>query len=197
MKFLESIKIADSKPQNLEYHLSRMQANGFKQDIEHLFHNSFPASKFMGSLVKWRIIYDHKEIFSCEFLEYKLPTIKSLRVINSQDLNYSRKYLDRESINHLFSQRGNADDVLICKDGLVGDTSFCNTVFKRKEQLFTPDSPILAGTKRQFLIDNGLITPCKITIDDIQQFDGLFLINSMIELRDEAYISVSKIFSCF
>lgn len=175
MRLIETIKIVDGKCQNLEYHSHRA---GF------LIEQPPIADSFMHGVVKWRIVYHNDSIVEQSMSHYSLPKITSLRVVESDEIEYARKYEDRSGIASLLQQRKECDDIIIVRRGLVSDSSFCNLVFENSEGLFTPSTPLLKGTKRQMLLNKGVIAEREIAASDIKKYDNVRLINAMIELND-------------
>ena len=82
------------------------------------------------------------------------------------------------------TQKGDCDDILILKNGLISDTSFCNVIFENREGFFTPKRPLLKGVKRELLIKDKVIEELDITMDNIQSYDNIILINAMIEFNE-------------
>lgn len=145
-----------------------------------------------NDLFKCRVIFD-KEIRKVEFLPYKKPEIKSLKIVECNDIDYKYKYLDRTKIEELVKQKGDCDDVLIVKNGLVTDTSISNICFYDGRKWLTPMSPLLKGTKREKLLKEGEIFKQKITRNDLKNFIKASLINAMLDLSD-IEIKTEKIF---
>lgn len=77
---------------------------------------------------------------------------------------------------------------------MITDASTSNLVFRSFEGLFTPDSCLLKGTKRQYLIDKKIIDERKITADDIRLYTHIHFINAMIDLEDDICIDIEKAF---
>jgi len=77
----------------------------------------------------------------------------------------------------------------------VTDSFAANLLFFDGETWVTPDSPLLKGTKRQFLIDQGIIFEKKIREEDIRNYLKVGLINAMIGFEEMPVIAVEKI--CF
>ena len=83
---------------------------------------------------------------------------------------------------------------LIVRDGWVTDTSFTNVVFEDVVGgLYTPDTYLLEGTRRQGLLDAGKIQACPIRVEDIGHFQRVLLVNAMIGLEDEISVPVVNI----
>ena len=151
MKYVETIKIEDGNVMNWDYHFERAKRTA---DIE-LSLPIVPDGVKQG-VIKCRMVYD-KEVELIEFLPYALPTIQSLKMVSTTHYFYDKKYTDRSRITSLYAQRDVCDDILIIVDDIVTDTSFCNVVFQNEEGLFTPEHPLLKGTKRALLLDEKRI----------------------------------------
>jgi len=185
MVFFESIKIINKQVQNIFYHnlrFNRTRKEWFgiekNTDLEEII--SVPP-EMSTSLVKCRIFYG-QQIEGIEFEVYKPRSIATLKLIEDNDIDYSFKYANRISINRLFDQRGNCDDVLIIKNGMITDTSSANVAFWDGSQWLTPANPLLKGTKRQYYVDKKIIQEEAINLMDIYHFEYLTLINAMNDL---------------
>jgi len=184
---IESVRISNGKPVNLDYHNKR-----FNKTREVLFGitDTLDLADFISQedfipdeVYKCRIIYGLDiERIDCEL--YKPRVVRSLRMVQSDAIEYDFKYADRSAISELFSLRGVCDDILIIRKGLVTDVSYGNVAFYDGKIWHTPFSPLLKGTRRQFLIDNGLIEETKIGINDVKSYRRLAIINSMLDLGD-------------
>lgn len=130
--------------------------------------------------VRCSITYDSK-IIDIKFLEYIPRQISSLKLVTS-DINYSHKMSDRAELNKLLKLKKNCDEVLIVKDGYITDTTYSNIVFENSEGLFTPTTFLLNGTKRQLLLDNGVINETEIRVNDLHKYQTAYLINAMLDV---------------
>ena len=192
---IESIKLLDGVYHNLFYHEQRMTRSlrmlcGVDEEFNlEEFLKRLPRPE--KGLYKCRIVYDDvmKEV---EFIPYKPAFITTLKIIESDRISYEHKYLDRAHIDRLYTQRSGCDDILIIKNDLVTDTSYCNIVFRRNNLWYTPWSPLLPGTMRQHLIERGIIFPETIQKEDIRTFHTFRLINAMLEFSGPE-IDVSNI----
>ncbi|MBU1822594.1 MAG: aminotransferase class IV family protein, partial [Bacteroidetes bacterium] len=129
---------------------------------------------------KCRVTYG-SEIVNIEWEKYQYRTIQSLRLVESDSIDYAFKYNNREAINALHAQRGECDDVLIVKNGLITDTSYANVAFFDGTAWYTPAQPLLPGTQRAFLLDEGIIVPKEIRVGDLSQYQAVKLFNAMVE----------------
>jgi 4-amino-4-deoxychorismate lyase len=180
-EFLETIKILDGDIAHLEYHQQRYQsvlkhfnADGFKQ-----LHKFIKAPK--KGLFRCRVLYtpDNIDDIFVEYIPYEKREIKTLKIVYDDTIDYRFKSTNREDINRLFMMRGDCDDILIVKEGFITDTSIANIalydgIWK------TPKHPLLKGTTRQRLLDNGELTEEDIRVEDLASFSKVALLNSMI-----------------
>jgi 4-amino-4-deoxychorismate lyase len=192
----ESIRIFNGSPQNIDLHEKRMQ-NAQKQ----LFgsEGNFSLGSFLESfdlpktgIYKCRLPYG-LEFSSPEFISYTKKNISSLRLVDGKDIDYSLKYADRTEIQNLFEQRNDCDDVLIVRNGLITDTSYCNIVFENEMGLFTPQNPLLKGVQRAFLLQQKKIETAIIGVDNIKKYSFFYLINAMIPMEEAIKIRVENI----
>lgn len=185
-RLLESIYLKDGAFRNLPYHEERMRKSwrdlfnsNATIDLYHYLNTIEIPSK---GFYKTRVIYDI-EIRKVEFVPYVVKPVKSLKLIHSDTISYDYKFLDRKDIDQLYSQRGNADDVLIVKNGFITDTSYANIIFKKGRDWYTPDHCLLKGTMRESLLDAGLIRETTIDVNSYSQFRSIKLINSMLGME--------------
>lgn len=143
--------------------------------------------------VKCRISYA-ETIESIEFEPYIPKVIQSLQLVYDDRIDYGYKYKDRSVLNALLERRGDADEILIVKNGLVTDTSYSNIVFLRDGKWFTPQVPLLSGTRRADYLQKRLIFPLNIAPGEIGQFEEARLINAMLSIEEAIPIKIENIF---
>ena len=202
MKLLETIKFENGKFANVELHQERINRSwidlyGSENKIDlvselEMFQANSQKSYINHKIYKCRIVYS-KTIQSIELLPYTLPKIKSLKLVLDDSINYNFKFENREKINQLFAKRENCDDILIVKNGLITDTSFCNILFFNGKKWLTPEKPLLKGIQRQLLIDSEIAETANISFSDLHNFTKARLVNAMIGFDDELDISIKKI----
>lgn len=124
--------------------------------------------------------------------EYHVKPIRSLRLVTHDTIDYSHKSTDRSQLNALYRQRGDADDVLVVKNGLITDTWYANVALLKGDQWYTPASPLLKGTKRAQLIHDGKLVETDVTPDKLDDYSQISIINAMIDLGD-LVMSISAI----
>lgn len=97
------------------------------------------------------------------------------------DVDYGYKYADRSGLNELLRSAG-SDDVIIVKNGLVTDSAIANLVFESPQGLFTPRVPLLEGVQRAHLLQQNVIMPIDIRVDDLRRYEKVHFINAMVPL---------------
>lgn len=192
--FLETIKVKDGIFYNVELHQKRLQKTtnhfyGTSPKLE--LSSSLLPDHLQKGLIKCRVLYN-SEIVSIEFEKYNFKEIKSLAIIEANDIEYRYKSVDRHLLNELYKRRAGASDIIIVKDGFVTDSSYANLVFENDMGLFTPRKCLLEGTKRRYLLDKGVVKEMDIKLSDLSSFSTVYLVNAMIDLEDKIGISVFK-----
>lgn len=194
-RFIETIRLKDGVADNLSYHAQRMNrsveevlCSKRKFDLEEALSSFNLPPK---GLHKIRLVYD-TEIRSLEVTPYKRKEIRQLKIVYDNSVSYDYKFENRTELESLFSQRDECEDVIIIKNYQVTDTSFSNLVFKKGNQWFTPKTFLLDGTTRKRLLKEEIIFEEKITINDLQRYDKVKLINAMLQF-DGPEIDVSRI----
>lgn len=132
-----------------------------------------------SGLYRCRFIYD-ADTYRIEYHPYTFRKITSLRLITDDTVHYPLKYTYRDGLNSLFDRRDASDDVLIVKDGILKDTTIANIALLIDEKWLTPQTPLLYGTTRARLIDEGYLIPTVLTPDDIANARKVALMNAMV-----------------
>jgi 4-amino-4-deoxychorismate lyase len=147
--------------------------------LDVLTKSHYPAK----GLYKCRIVYD-AEVLQVEFTPYIRREINSLQVVET-DLESCRfKKENRDALNRAFAQRGQSDDVLLVRRGLITDTSYSNIALFDGQKWYTPRSPLLYGTNRAELVENTEIVETDIYDKDISNFLKIRLFNALIEFGE-------------
>ncbi|ALK84376.1 Aminodeoxychorismate lyase [Phocaeicola vulgatus] len=131
--------------------------------------------------MKCRVIYDGSGIKEISYEAYQMRPVHSLQLVYSDDIDYTYKSTDREALNRLFACRGERDDILIVRRGLLTDTSIANIALFDGKDWFTPKLPLLRGTCRTALIDNGIIKEKDIRPEELSSYSFVRLFNAMIK----------------
>lgn len=186
-QFVETICIENGKPRNLSYHVQRLNLT---------MRTFFPESKAIGEhelltdipnvqgLQKARVVYDENGITERSFAPYSIRKINSIAIVEGNDISYSWKSTDRSALMRLREKAPDYDEVIIIKNGCVTDTSYTNLCFFDGKEWLTPDTPLLRGTMRQKLLDEGIIREARILKTDLHKFQSVSLINAMMSLGE-------------
>jgi 4-amino-4-deoxychorismate lyase len=183
-RFLETIKLLHGEFYNLDYHQQRLSDTCKHFNIDGFNLSSFLADQTIPrkGLYKCRIVYG-KGVVKFEYLPYHPISIKSLKVVESNSMDYQFKWEDRAVINQLLNQKGSADDIIIVKNGMITDSSYANLIFWDGKNWLTPDHPLLKGTQREVLIEKELIKPVAISVSELRNFEKVKLINAMLGMQ--------------
>lgn len=196
---VETIKVKDGEVINIDYH-----SNRFNKTRKELF-NTGPAVDLYTKIIipeyarkglfKCRIEYDD-QIRKIDFHPYEIQRIRTLKLVEADELEYSYKYINRSGIKKLIEHNNRCDDILMVKDGMITDTSYANIIVRGDDHIwYTPSSFLLRGTKREYLLNHGLIQEKIVTPASLKKFRELRLINSMLDIDDTESIPVRTI--CF
>ncbi len=192
----ETISIRNSVAENLKWHQLRLESSylalfGQSPDFSLETVLEIPDECRNGHF-RCRVDYDRK-IREIRFTSYHKKAIKSLKLVEDNQIDYRYKFSDRQHLDKLFEMRGNCDDVLIVKNGLISDTSFANVILWDGLRWITPSEPLLPGTCRARLLENGLISEANIKATKLNLFKELRLINALRGLDDMESIPVRNI----
>ena len=186
---LESIKVHKNKIFAWKYHEQRIERSlhvCYDKDYDNLI-SIESLQKYVDQLddklYKLRINYDDHS-YKIEHHLYKIKAINSLKLIYDDNISYSEKYADRESLKKLYAQKENADDILIVKNGLITDTHYCNVALLKEGRWYTPKLPLLSGVMRQQLLDQNLIIETDILGVDIMSYTSIRLFNAMVRFGE-------------
>ena len=187
----ETIKIEDGKIFNLDWHNKR-----FNKTQKELFSNtsSINLKEFISpptsGLYRCKIIYTDNDIQSVEYFPYKAKKIKKLKVIESQ-LDYSYKYTNRSTFQELSLELAkDYAEIIIEKNGFLTDTSIANIAFSDGKTWFTPSTPLLKGTTRARLLNEGFLKLKNIKKENIKEYKYFALMNAMIGFRIQKYVDI-------
>lgn len=190
MFFFETIKVIDNKAYNLPFHQKRVDATA-----KHF--GFFPVElsdiniKGKG-LNRLKLIYSKNGIKEYKLYPYVKKSIKSVKIVYS-NIKYDYKYLNRDVLNIL--KQKCCDEVFIVKDGLVTDSIIANLAFFNADEWLTPKTPLLKGTTRQRLLDEGFLKEADIDVSMLKNFKSYAFLNAMVgfyEVKDLKIIDEDK-----
>jgi 4-amino-4-deoxychorismate lyase len=197
-QLLETIKVKQNKLQNISFHNNRVN---YSRSV--IFKSADQWD--LSALIKMpeldqEIIYKCRFLYSrgmekVEFLPYAPHIIQKLFLISVEELDYSFKFANRDAFDRLkkITVTERDSDILIVKNDLITDTSFANIAFYDGNHWYTPDSPLLKGTKRAFYLEKGMLSEKKITPADLPCYQKARLLNAMLDIEDGEDIRIENI----
>ena len=179
---LETIKIEEGKIYNLSYHQKRCDKSRLDlyQTAEPLSLQSFINPPTTGCY-RCRILYNTK-FQSIEYIPYQEKEIKTLKIINTS-LKYDYKYANRDALSSLCKKHPEVDDILIEHHDIIKDTSIANIAFYDGDSWFTPAKPLLKGTMRAKLLEQGFLQKKTIKKSDLHHYSHVALMNAMLGFK--------------
>ena len=176
MEYFETIKCEDYEVFNLPYHEKRIAKTiGININLQDYI---YPPSH---KLFRCKLIYDETGILDVQFYEYKKRDIKSFKIVIDDEIDYSKKYLDRSYLDELFSKKVNCDEIIIVKNGFVTDTSIANIAIFDGSNWITSKTPLLEGTTRARYLESGNLIEKNIDLIMLKDAKKIALLNAMID----------------
>ena len=179
---IETIKIENGKLANLSYHQARFDKS--RKDLFAVTKRidlSTVINAPKSGLYRCRILYN-EDIRSIKYIPYKEKDITKLKVVPS-DIDYAYKYADREIFTKLLQEYSAYDEIIIEKEDYVTDTTISNIAFYDGEKWLTPGHPLLPGTMRAKLLDEGFLHKKEIRKENLKNYSQIALMNSMIGFK--------------
>lgn len=197
MNCIETICVRTGKLQNLDAHQERFDRTRLGLWGQHTPMSLeqaiiLPTWLLPDQTYKCRVTYG-VAVEKVEFEEYHIRTVRSLCLVDCDDLDYRYKYADRSALNALFAQRGPADDVLLMRDDLLTDTSYANIALFDGTRWHTPARPLLEGTQRARLLREGVLCPTDIRVKDLINFTSIRLLNAMLDWDQTSPIPINAV----
>jgi len=193
-RFLETIRVRDGVAMHLEWHQQRvastLRAFYPEAPVPDLAVVISAARPEVNEDFRCRILYDDTG-HSIEFLPLRTNEVRSLRLVDlPPDYDYRYKYADRRVLELAYSRRGDADDVLLVRDGWITDTSVANVAFLKEGRWYTPALPLLAGTTWKRLVQSDILVPRPIHVEDLPRYDACALFNALRAWEEAGWIEM-------
>ncbi|MDN5107181.1 aminotransferase class IV family protein [Aliarcobacter butzleri] len=182
IKYFETIKCEDFEVFNLDYHQKRV-ANTIGLNIN-LQEYINPISE---ELLRCKLIYDENGVVDVLYFPYKKREIKSFKIIFDNEIEYSKKYLNRAKLDELYEKKDDCDEVIIIKNEIVTDTTIANIAIFYENSWITSKNCLLGGTTRARLLEEKKMFEKDITLDMLKNASKVALMNAMIgfdEIKD-------------
>jgi len=186
-RFIETICLEAGEARHLSHHDFRMNATrkeffGNVPDVQLKDYIVFSSQTDEGR-IRCRVTYA-RDILDIEYFPYRIRPVHTLKLIEGSTTDYRYKYADRSALDALFAQRGEADDILIVRNSLLTDTSIANIALWDGLHWYTPAHPLLKGTHRARLLDEGILTERDISVEEIKQYQKICLFNAMLHFGE-------------
>ena len=192
----ETIRVEKGLPLHLAWHERRMNRSVCEIWGETILFALRPViyvpEELLTGVVRCNIMYG-PDIRSITFKKYEKRIIRSLKLIHCDSVNYHVKYTNRELLESLFMLRGESDEIIVVKNGLITDSSISNLIFFDGKNWYTPAKPLLKGTCRDRLVAEGRLIERDIPPGDLDRFTGCKLINAMRDPDEEELIPMYEI----
>lgn len=195
-RFIETIRIEAGRALHLHYHNLRMNQTrlAHRPDAPLLDLGDYLFPPASSEVMKCRVVYADA-IEEVTYMPYLQLPVQTLSLVFSDSVEYAFKRLDRAELQQLYQQRGDKDDVLIVRNGLITDTSIANVALFDGQSWFTPKHPLLKGTRRAQLLHQGVIREREITLEELYNYSQITLFNALIPFRsltlDVAFSTIS------
>ena len=183
----ESIAVINGAYQNLDAHNRRIyrtaQALWQQKKPLQFLETCLPEPPKEG-VFKCRFLYNATEHHTL-FKPYTSRKLSRLILVEATDLLYDYKYTNRAGIDkHTHALLSN-QDVILTQHGFIRDTSYANIACSRNGEWFTPETPLLQGTRRELGIRSGKLIPVPIHINDLRYFETITWFNAMLPIGEQ------------
>jgi para-aminobenzoate synthetase/4-amino-4-deoxychorismate lyase len=176
----------------LKYHIERLLRSADYFDIVVTDRDVGEAlaaidEDFGDSAHKVRVLVARSGEVTCEsepIVEEDRPlqVVVTADAIDTSNLFLYHKTTHRDVYERALADHPEADDVIFANEsGEITEACNANVVVEIDGRRYTPPVPcgLLAGTYRQWMLDNGLVDERVITRDDLARADRLWLVNSV------------------
>ena len=181
--FFETIRIFEGRMMHLVYHQARVQKTiienfGTKTPVPDLAEAL--TNRPSAGLVRAKVIYS-QAIQEVYYTPYTPKVYRTFTTVSSE-VDYRYKRLDRSALERP-KEDAQSDDIILVKDGLITDTTIANIAFYDGKRWITPKEPLLEGTTRARLIDQGVLETRELSPSDLKHFKEFAIMNAMLEFR--------------
>jgi para-aminobenzoate synthetase/4-amino-4-deoxychorismate lyase len=191
----------------LEEHLQRMfdsaEYFGFRIDLDLVQRRLFETSDYLEEQpYRIRLLLNRDGSIELEktLLEVTINEVKTVRLalepVNPENIFLYHKTTNRQVYEQARVGHEDCDDVILWNDrGELTEATTANIVMRLDDQLVTPPvaSGLLAGTYRAKLLADGEIRERTLLLDDLNNCDELYLVNSVRKWSKAQILLLSKI----
>ena len=93
----------------------------------------------------------------------------------------------------LMEQRGACEDILIIQDGCLTDSYMANVLCWDGQHWDTPDTPLLPGCMRAYLLYQGRIRENRIREQDLASYQQFRLVNALNGMDESPDIPLERV----
>lgn len=179
----ETIKVAEGKLHNMEYHLWRMQQTAlalWNYEEDYMFIEKMIEDIPQHGLWKCKLSYNRSQV-EIQFSLYAIQPLHQLLLVEQPLITYPYKFTDRSALNKYKEYATHGSDILFLKNGFLTDAMYANVILWTGSEWHTPSTPLLKGTKRKYLLDKGLIMEKEIKVNDLYTYESISLISAMLD----------------
>lgn len=196
-QLVEAIRIEDKKLHHIALHnqrfnLARTKLFGLHDAIDLRNHIQIPDN-ITTNRYKCRISTTDGIHIQVGITLYEQRKIESLKLVPVEKIDYAIKSNQRQALDLAFEQRGNCDDIIIVQNECLTDSWAANVILTDGFKWYTPNTPLLKGIQREYLISIGEIVERRISVKDLSFFNGVKLINAMIDFERAPFIKIENI----
>ncbi len=195
---LETISVKYGLPQNLAYHQARLEQSMLSVYGQNGVHNleKILANHKLDEQIpaqRCRFVFN-AERFEIQCFDYHFKQFQNLAIVDiPSNFNYQHKWAERGFFSELLEKHKDFDEVLMIQNGKVTDATIGNIALFDGTNWYCPNTPLLKGTKRQQLLEKGLLKEIEITENDLHNFQKLVVINVFRDVKNEDAIPISKV----
>jgi len=176
-QYFETIKCYNNSVYNLEYHKKRVARTiGINLNLEEYI---YPPN---DELIRCKVIYNEESIKDIQYFPYQPKKFHTFKLIYDDNINYSKKYLDRSSLDKYLSK--DYDDTIFIQNNLITDTSIANIAILIDNQWYTPKNPLLKGTTRDRYLENKILIELDIDLILLKRATKIALLNCMLDFYE-------------
>lgn len=164
---------------HLSYHQQRLDKTLARLSLSVTYNLEELLSPPLHGTYRCRIVYGLSGL-SIDYIPYTPKRFTSLRAVVDDTIDYPYKAADRTELDRLYALREECDDVLIIRNGYLTDTTIANIALFDGSSWRTPENPLLEGTTRARLIDEGFLIPAPLRLEEIASAEKVAVMNALI-----------------
>lgn len=202
VSFIETLRSEGGKLHGLDRHLARLRgtvlAHGGTLREDEVLHYLSSIPLPAEGLHRLTLTYDSESILSHQIIPYQRRAIHHLQLCPLPPrFTYHYKYADRSYFLRVKAALPPETEALfLLPDGRITDTTFTNILLELEDgSLVTPACPLLKGTQRGFLIEQGLVYEQNhLTPKDLARCRSIRLINAMLPLEEAIILAPDQVY---